>query len=716
MSSSTGISAHAALLRTVQDIQDRAEIEACLRDMLIDVELSIHLQEKLHTHHQMQALRKRIQEQEYVIAETKAVRKESQQQQVALAEALMSELMELSVEMGTLKEMKLQYEKLMIQYDEVVAKLIQAEEDRNSSNTVSQAIPPLTTDSHSDAAKATVELDTQLVVAVDSSSPLVDSGVVDPNSHADSVDPSIGVSTEVQPASDPEFAKLETDPSPAPEPTPNGTLETMVVPNIHIETTTTGSTDELELDSDDTVALVKEIRFDEFEKDIFLKIFSYLDALDILNTAQINVSMYSRVDSFFDSADTQDDGNIEQSSSSSLLSLDIPVNDTLSTHPTAVSNDVADGGTTLQPDEQLSKVVSSSFDIHQPTVVALPPVSSTKSVTTSSTTTATATTKPSIPSLSTPVSTAATPSLMAVPALTSPPKHATSKSNDSAILNRSIFSLLQPRQRPITNTSAAINNAGSVSPVPSPARHFLRPLSDSKTSTPVTGNNNSNTNGPLTMNAAMANSMAAKLSDAELNAIILMTERLKQKEIIAENLAKENERLLAKLDGTEGVKQFLINKVRDMEVSLSALIQNETKVVQQIASDQEVIAFLDGRVQELEHLTQMLQTEKEVVKTDLERVQNQSAQKVTVISDMLQFEREKLADQEREWKMTKKLLVKEVKNCRSQIVALQSERDGYREQSDTLRRALLSPSSSLTSSNHHHSNGNSSKHRDRAFA
>jgi chromosome segregation ATPase len=232
------------------------------------------------------------------------------------------------------------------------------------------------------------------------------------------------------------------------------------------------------------------------------------------------------------------------------------------------------------------------------------------------------------------------------------------------------------------------------------------------TNTPIPSNANNNTSGAPTMNATMANSMAAKLSDAELNAIIVMTERLKQKEALTDKLAKENEALLAKLDGTEGVKQFLINKVRDMEVSLSSLIQNETKVVQQIASDQEVIAFLDGRVQELEHVTQVLQTDKEVAKTELDRIQKQSAQKVTVISDMLQFEREKLADQEREWKMTKKLLVKEVKNCRSQIIALQSERDGYREQSETLRRALLTPSS-----NHHSSNiGNSSKHRDRAFA
>ena len=46
-----------------------------------------------------------------------------------------------------------------------------------------------------------------------------------------------------------------------------------------------------------------------------------------------------------------------------------------------------------------------------------------------------------------------------------------------------------------------------------------------------------------------------------------MTERLKLKEALADKLTKENETLAAKLDGTKGVKQFLITKVREMELS-----------------------------------------------------------------------------------------------------------------------------------------------------
>jgi hypothetical protein len=196
--------------------------------------------------------------------------------------------------------------------------------------------------------------------------------------------------------------------------------------------------------------------------------------------------------------------------------------------------------------------------------------------------------------------------------------------------------------------------------------------------------------GPQPMNAAMANSMAAKLTDGELNAIILMTERLKQKESLADKLVKENAALSAKLDGTEAVKQFLIAKVRDMEVVQATQEENETKVAQQIGSDQEVIAFLDGRVQELEAVVKVLEGEKANALSDLEMVKKQSEKKAVVMGDMLQYERERLSESERDWKATKKVLVKEVKMNRAQILALQAERDGYREQNEVLRRAVLS--------------------------
>lgn len=173
--------------------------------------------------------------------------------------------------------------------------------------------------------------------------------------------------------------------------------------------------------------------------------------------------------------------------------------------------------------------------------------------------------------------------------------------------------------------------------------------------------------------------MAAKLSDAELNAIIIMTERLKQKETLAAQLLADKELLTAQRDGTEQVKSFLVQKVRDMEITIAASVENELKVAQQIVSDQEVIAFLDARVQELERESRELHQAQQSSDQTVATVQQQASEKASVMGDMLQFEREKLKESEREWKATKKVLVKEVKSCRAQIQALQRERDEYKE-------------------------------------
>lgn len=193
--------------------------------------------------------------------------------------------------------------------------------------------------------------------------------------------------------------------------------------------------------------------------------------------------------------------------------------------------------------------------------------------------------------------------------------------------------------------------------------------------------------------------MASKLSDAELAAIISMTDKLSKLEKEVHVLKSEKEVYVGKLEGTEAVKQFLIGKVRDVELKLQRSKEDEIKVTQQIASDQEVIAFLDSRVQELEQQTETLTIEKSGTEAGFDDLKVSSSRKITMLSDMLKYEREKLREDESDWKATKKVLVKEVKSCRAQILALQAERDGLKEQNDMLRRAI-------TSGKHHNGSPN----------
>jgi chromosome segregation ATPase len=193
----------------------------------------------------------------------------------------------------------------------------------------------------------------------------------------------------------------------------------------------------------------------------------------------------------------------------------------------------------------------------------------------------------------------------------------------------------------------------------------------------------------------MTDSMVAKLTDKELSAIFSLTEKLHQRKKAVAAITAEKEELAGKLQGTEALKEFLINKVRDVELSLKKSQEDEIKVTQQISSDQEVIAFLDGRVQELERNVTALTDEKKKIVEKMASMQTQNEKKIEVLSDMLQFERERVSTNEREWKTTKKLLVKEIKSCRAQLMALQAERDGFREQNERLKKAVLSMNPSI---------------------
>lgn len=188
----------------------------------------------------------------------------------------------------------------------------------------------------------------------------------------------------------------------------------------------------------------------------------------------------------------------------------------------------------------------------------------------------------------------------------------------------------------------------------------------------------------------LANSMAEKLGRDELAVIISMQRAQKAAETDLSRLRSERDDLVAELKGVESVKDFLVAKLRDVERAQRLAESEKDKVARQVVSDQEVIAFLDHRVQELEGGAEIADRAKARAEQDLKAAQAKATEKTRVLSDMLRFERDQLGASEREWKGQKKVLVKEVKQCRAQIVSLEAERDGLQEQNARLREALLS--------------------------
>mmetsp|Transcript_26542 Transcript_26542/g.52959 ORF Transcript_26542/g.52959 Transcript_26542/m.52959 type:complete len:166 (+) Transcript_26542:276-773(+) len=154
----------------------------------------------------------------------------------------------------------------------------------------------------------------------------------------------------------------------------------------------------------------------------------------------------------------------------------------------------------------------------------------------------------------------------------------------------------------------------------------------------------------------------------------------------------EREDLAVRLEGSENVKEFLTKKVKDMEGAAESAELDAALVAQQTSADQEVISFLDARVRELEKGNEELEEKTAKAESGLNKFKEERKKQLKVLEDMLQFERQNLKSKESEFKSAKKLLVKEVKVGRAQIVTLLAERDSLKGELESLREAFQSGS------------------------
>ena len=647
------------LQETLMDFHIRTQVQECLQSMLVDLELTHALGQQIQVQYHQSEVDRLTLEQIATMQDRWAqatIRTDAQEE---LADELVAELVTLSRELHQLTKWKQQHQHKVETYDELLAKLVQAEEELQAANIqAANRTPPRTgvasaprPSPPSPAAKPTTSSSTSsrsdtkptsstTTTAPASPLPKMALPATDRDSHVEG-------ETEKPESLIPEestvaLAKSEEEennlaPTEVIGEIPPALSETVVAipsaatPGTIVEIPPEPSNDDAGTDEKDnemvtepstSAAVIKEaaVALDDdseeetpglvdIDVEVLMNIFGFLDAIDILNLAQINIAMYSRVDALFGIAD---DGHAP------------PVPSARQSKKPAVTS--APHVSQQQQQQQPPR----------PTIAGIP---------------ATSTSSPSASESAKKPDSKPAAATLPTPAIDSA----------AAAMGKGLFAMLQPRA---TNVATK------------PASGARRPETSPKSSQP--------------WNPGVAQSMAAKLSDSELAAIIAMTEKLNKMEKEVTFLRNERGELRAKLDGTEAVKQFLIGKVRDVETKLNRSKEDEVKVTQQIASDQEVIAFLDGRVQELEKQTVTLVTEKSAAEEELKQLKASSSQKITVLSDILKYEREKLRENEAEWKATKKVLVKEVKNLRAQLLALQAERDGFKGQNEKLKRAIIS--------------------------
>lgn len=172
-----------------------------------------------------------------------------------------------------------------------------------------------------------------------------------------------------------------------------------------------------------------------------------------------------------------------------------------------------------------------------------------------------------------------------------------------------------------------------------------------------------------------------------------MREKLQKCEADAARWRQENEDAVAKLASVEAVKEFLVTRVRDTEKMVETQRDEMKEVQRKNLADQEVIVYLDEKVNKLEKEVSDMKSKEAITKQEAADIVAKNEKKVRVLSDMLRFEREQVSSNEQEWKNTKRVLVKEVKSCRARIVLLEAELEGMRKQNEQLKEGLkvLSP-------------------------
>ncbi len=408
---------------------------------------------------------------------------------------------------------------------------------------------------------------------------------------------------------------------------------------------------------------------------ILMSIFEYMDALDIVNMAQTNAKLYTKVNNIFGLGGAvilSPRNSTEESAEDVEQEAAVVIDDTAEEE----LDDEVTRNAMMSPDV----IVNASSSIRSIDM------DSTSSVTSEHR--ATIVSIPSKPNAS--VSGAgASPSKQ----ILEPTKPTTVKLPQKKTKEES--KVVAAASKPIPNTVPIPNMQPQPQPMPSKflasAAPPAKPVAAVAPSTSTGGSSLRKRSTPgFQMSPAVAQSLASKLLPAELSAIIAMRDQLRKKE---EELVKADEDvndLTAQLEGTINVKEVLTSKVKELQRSLQSDRESSAKITRQTASDQEVIAFLDERVQELEHTVDKFERERSKANEAMAKVKGASERQVAVLNDMLTYEREQQADHEKEWKSTKKVLVKEVKHCRAQIMALEAERDGYREENEKLKEALLS--------------------------
>ncbi|RLN47552.1 hypothetical protein BBJ28_00014270 [Nothophytophthora sp. Chile5] len=150
----------------------------------------------------------------------------------------------------------------------------------------------------------------------------------------------------------------------------------------------------------------------------------------------------------------------------------------------------------------------------------------------------------------------------------------------------------------------------------------------------------------------------------------------------------EKEDVAARLYGAENVRDFLMEKLKDLEDTLATSMTNTAKKDEQAALDREIIGFLDAKTQEYEATLKEYAHQNDGLRVEISHLQEEHASKTTIVQDMVELLTEEKKDLDVQLRSQRKVLVREVKVLRAQNQQLVTEKDHYFTQLKQLKRAL----------------------------
>eukprot|EP00753_Platysulcus_tardus_P016320 PLAT5607.1.p2 GENE.PLAT5607.1~~PLAT5607.1.p2 ORF type:complete len:433 (-),score=191.44 PLAT5607.1:36-1334(-) len=180
----------------------------------------------------------------------------------------------------------------------------------------------------------------------------------------------------------------------------------------------------------------------------------------------------------------------------------------------------------------------------------------------------------------------------------------------------------------------------------------------------------------------------AGMTTEQLDRFLALASRVKLLEGQVGSLTAEREDLVAKMTMNSQMKEFLVDKLKEVEAHLARVMEQLEASKAQTASDQEVIMFLDGRVRELEMENRVLTEERDSAVVDKTSDVTGLRSRLTILEESLRVSQSEKEALEKQSKAQKKLLIKEVKSLRAELAKKQSEVDALNTSMHALKESV----------------------------